>query len=81
MACKDTVSFYPTGGTPRSLHIFFARDGAFYFLSTLSGFVAWYLALKKDSIPITALAALAIFTVLGISGALQRILYLGKKPI
>jgi len=67
------------------------HHGAFYFLCSLSGFVAWYLAnLVSGRIGNWSevaggtgaiLVALAVFSVLGISGALPRILYLGKCPV
>ncbi|MDO8571817.1 MAG: hypothetical protein Q7R79_04015 [bacterium] len=66
------------------------HHGAFYFLSSLSGFVAWSLVHSiSEKIPnwseVAAgsgaiLVALGGFSVLGISGALARILYMGNRP-
>ena len=66
------------------------HHGAFYFLISLSGFVAWSLINSivekiSDWSQVTAgsaaiLVALAGFSVLGVSGALARMLYLGKRP-
>lgn len=69
------------------------HHGAFYFLCSISGFIAWCLALKiAEKINIindwsavsggtaTILTALLLIAVLGVSGALPRILFLGRYP-
>ena len=61
-----------------------------YFVCSFSGFVAWYLAemvamrvcnwsevANGTGVVFVALAAIAL---MGVSGALSRLLYLGKKP-
>jgi hypothetical protein len=63
----------------------------FYFVCSMSGFVALYLAYlvsvricnwsEVASGTGAILIALAVFSVLGVSGALPRILYLGNRPI
>lgn len=64
--------------------------GAFYFLCTISGFIAWRLALqvakKLDWSTVTGgmasiLTALLLISLFGVSGVLPRILFLGKKPL
>lgn len=65
--------------------------GAFYFILTFLGFLAWDHALSLSSSidhcstvsggMETFLITLAVFSVLGVSGALPRILYLGKRPV
>jgi hypothetical protein len=66
------------------------HHGCFYGLCSLSGFVAWHLAVslvKSINFPTvgggtaTILIALAVFAVLGVSGALSRILFMGKRPV
>jgi len=66
------------------------HHGIFYFTSSLSGFVAWRLAHWVTSgignwADIAGgtgavLVALTVLSILGVSGALSRILYLGKWP-
>ena len=67
------------------------HHSAFYGLCSLSGFSAWRLAhwvsSRIDNWSDVAggtgaiLVAFAVFSVLGVSGALPRILYLGKRPV
>ena len=70
------------------------HHGAFYFLCSLSGFISWFLApLVAERIErtnnwaavtggtATILTTLVVIAVLGVSGALPRILFLGKKPL
>jgi hypothetical protein len=64
---------------------------AFYFLCSISGFVAWNLTLwvseritnwsEISSGTGAILIALAVLSLLGVSGALPRILYLGTRPV
>jgi hypothetical protein len=64
---------------------------AFYFLCTLSGFVAWDLSLwvsarinnwaEISSGTGAVLVALAVLSLVGVSGALPRILFLGNRPV
>jgi hypothetical protein len=67
------------------------HHGAFYCLCSFSGFAAWCL-LRGLSEKIgnwsevaggtgAILIALAVFSVLGVSGGLPRILYLGNRPV
>ena len=66
------------------------HHGAFYCLCSLSGFLAWCLAYWVSSRignwsdvaggTGAILVALSVFSVLGVSGALPRILYLGNRP-
>jgi hypothetical protein len=69
--------------------------GAFYFVCTLSGFVAWKFGsplANKVSEQIgngssvatgtgAILVALALLSIAGVSGILPRILYLGNRPV
>jgi hypothetical protein len=67
------------------------HHGAFYCLCSLSGFAAWCLAhwvserignwSEVAGGTGAILVALAVFSILGISGALPRILYLGNRPV
>lgn len=67
------------------------HHGLFYFTCSLSGFLAWGLThLVSSKINNWSnisggtgaiLVAIAVFSVVGVSGALPRILYLGKKPV
>jgi len=66
------------------------HHGFFYFLCSFSGFIAWSLALQiakrinwsaVTGGLATILTALLLIAVLGVSGALPRILFLGKNPL
>lgn len=67
------------------------HHGAWYFFCSLSGFIAWCVAHWVSSRignwsdvasgTGAIIVALAALSVLGVSGALSRILYLGKKPV
>ena len=67
------------------------HHSAFYCLCSLSGFVAWRLALwiseritnwsDISSGTGAVLIALVVLSSLGVSGALPRILYLGNRPV
>ena len=84
---KDTK---PTRQPHVRLLAYGLHHGAFYCLCSFSGFAAWCLAhWVSKSITnwsgVTSgtgaiLTALAVLSVLGVSGALPRILYLGNRP-
>lgn len=71
------------------------HHGAFYFLCSFAGFIAWCLAaqfaakigetegawLTISGGSGTILLALAVLGLLGVSGALPRVLYLGNRPV
>lgn len=85
-ACKDSRPKAHVRFLAYGLH-----HGAFYCLCSLSGFAAWCLARWVSERIVdwseiaggtgTILVALAVFAVLGISGALPRILFLGNRPV
>jgi len=65
------------------------HHGIQYFICCLAGFIAWLLLISMTKCPNcenfdtgygAILFALFAFSVIGISGALARILYLGKYP-
>jgi hypothetical protein len=66
------------------------HHGAIYFCCSVSGFAAWYLADRVSEkignwSEVAAgtgaiLVALAVLSIVGVSGALPRILYLGNRP-
>jgi hypothetical protein len=82
--CRDkSVRFWAYG----------IHHGAIYFWCSVSGFAAWYLAdrLSQEIKEIehwsevatgtgAILIALAVLSIVGVSGALPRILYLGNRP-
>ena len=70
------------------------HHGAFYFICSLSGFIAWTLApqvaekIEKANAWTeisggsgAILIALAVLALLGVSGGLPRILFLGNRPV
>jgi hypothetical protein len=90
---KDDSSYRPRPPKPPNYVRWFAYGGhhaLLYFVCSLSGFLAWYLALRVSSEVVSwteissgtgaVLVALSVLAVLGVSGALARILYLGKLP-
>jgi len=61
------------------------HHGAMYFCCAVVGFSAWYLAAYRfasygNSSPGVTIA-LAIISIVGVSGALPRMLYLGNRPV
>jgi len=67
------------------------HHAAFYFLCALSGFIAWIFGLQLSSKIVNwsevttgtgaVLIALVVLSVVGVSGILPRILYLGNRPV
>jgi hypothetical protein len=67
------------------------HHGALYFVCALSGFIAWKLTLQMSATignwsnvatgTGAVLVALALLSVVGVSGILPRILYLGNRPV
>jgi len=83
---KEATEKWP-GATDRNRKWAYGfQHGAFYFICTFSGFVAlnfaylvWQENCSWESLP-TIFIVLCIYAVVGISGALPRILFLGKWP-